>query len=190
MSIHAKPATTDADLHQLIANRWSPRSFDSSHLISESEMNSILEAARWAPSWKNAQPWRFLIGLRGDKNFNAIVSTLMDSNLEWAPKTSALILVSAQSENVSNVEIFDSALAVGNLTLQAHSMGLATHQMGGFSKAKIKSAFNLPSNIEPVVLVGIGKIADPQLLSPALQEKELAPRSRISLSELIIKGLN
>ena len=107
MSIPHKPAATEAQLHELIANRWSPRSFNDSHNLNESEIHSLLEAARWSPSSMNAQPWRFLVGLRGDSNFAGLVSTLKENNLEWAPNASAIILVAATAEKISPIEIFD-----------------------------------------------------------------------------------
>jgi nitroreductase len=82
MSIPHKPAATEAQLHELIANRWSPRSFDVSHKLSDDQIHSLLEAARWSPSSMNAQPWRFLVGLRDDSNFAALVSSLKENNLE------------------------------------------------------------------------------------------------------------
>ena len=190
MSIPHKPAATEAQLHELIANRWSPRSFNDSHNLNESEIHSLLEAARWSPSWMNAQPWRFLVGLRGDSDFAGLVSTLQDFNLEWAPNTSALILVAASAKEVTQIETFDVGLAVGALTTQAQSMGLHTHQMGGFSKTKVKEVFSLPENVEPIALIGVGKVGDPSKLSQALLERELAPRSRKPLTDLMLKGLN
>ena len=98
MSVPHKPASTDAKLHELIANRWSPRSFNPEHTLTDSEITSLLEAARWAPSSMNAQPWRFLVGKRGDKNFSALVSTLKDTNTQWSPNSSAIILVAVTAE--------------------------------------------------------------------------------------------
>lgn len=189
MSVPHKPASTDAKLHELIANRWSPRSFNTEHTLTDSEITSLLEAARWSPSSMNAQPWRFLVGKRGDKNFSALVSTLKDTNTQWSPNSSAIILVAVTAENISKIEIFDAGLAVAALCLQATAMGLHTHQMGGFSKSKVKEVFSLPDNVEPVVLINVGQISDPTNLSEALKERELAPRSRKTLSELILKGL-
>lgn len=189
MSNLLKPAATEAKLHELIANRWSPRSFDSSHTLHDSEINSLLEAARWSPSSMNAQPWRFLVGLRNDKNFAGLVSTLMETNLEWAPNTSAIILVAATAKEVSMIETYDVGLAVGALTTQAQAMGLHTHQMGGFNKSKVKQIFSLPPDTEPIVLIGVGKIGQPTELSPTLMEREVAPRVRKPLTELMIKGL-
>ena len=190
MPIPHKPAATEAQLHELIANRWSPRSFDSAHDLNDSEAHALLEAARWSPSSMNAQPWRFLVGLRGDSNFTALVSTLKENNLLWAPNASAIILVAVTAEKISPVEIFDAGLAVGALVTQAQSMGFHTHQMGGFSKSKVKEVFSLPDNVEPIVLISIGKVTDPSHLPQALLERELAPRIRKPLSELMLKGLN
>ena len=105
MSFSDKSAATDADLHELIANRWSPRSFDSSHIISDNELETIIEAARWSPSSMNAQPWRFLVGKREDKNFQGLVSCLEGNNLDWAPNASALILVGITAEKIIKVEV-------------------------------------------------------------------------------------
>jgi nitroreductase len=130
------------------------------------------------------------VGLRGDKNFAGLVSALKDNNLQWAPKASAIIMIAVTAENISKVEVFDAGLAVSALCLQAHSLGFHTHQMAGFSKSKVQEVFSLDQNVEPLVLIAVGKITDPSNLPPALLERELAPRSRKSLSELTIKGLN
>ncbi len=189
MSIPHKPASTDAQIHEVIKNRWSTRAFDKNYQIGDDEILSILEAARWSPSSKNSQPWRFLAGKRGDKNFEAFVSTLTGFNLEWAPNASAMILVAAHGNPVTNDEIFDAGLAVSSITFQIHSLGLHAHQMAGFSKSKIKSIFQLDDSIVPLVLVAVGKITKPDELSPELKERELSPRTRKDLSELMISGL-
>jgi len=190
MPIPHKPASTDAKIHDILENRWSTRSFDKNHQISEEEILSILEAARWSPSSKNSQPWRFLVGKRGDNNFDAFVSTLTGFNLDWAPKASAMILVAAHGNPVTNDEIFDAGLAVSSITFQIHALGLHAHQMAGFSKSKLKSIFNLDDTTVPLVLVAVGKITEPDELSQELKERELSPRTRKDLSELMISGLN
>ena len=190
MSIPHKPASTDAQIHEVIKNRWSTRAFDKNYQIGDDEILSILEAARWSPSSKNSQPWRFLVGKRGDKNFEAFVSTLTGFNLEWAPNASAMILVAAHGNPVTNDEIFDAALAVSSITFQIHSLGLHAHQMAGFSKSKLRSIFNLDDSILPLVLIAVGKITKPDELTPELKERELSPRVRKNLSELMISGLN
>lgn len=190
MTIPHKPASTDANLHEVIKNRWSTRAFDKNHQISDDEILSILEAARWSPSSKNSQPWRFLVGKRGDKNFNAFVSTLTGFNLEWAPNASAIILVAAFGEPVTHDEIFDAGLAVSSITFQIHAQGLHAHQMAGFSKSKLKTLINLDDSTVPLVLVAVGKITKPDELSDELKERELTPRTRKDLNELMISGLN
>lgn len=190
MTIPHKPASTDANVHEVIKNRWSTRSFDKNHQISDEEILSILEAARWAPSSKNSQPWRFLAGKRGDKNFAAFVSTLTGFNLEWAPNASAMILVASYGNPVTNDEIFDAGLAVSSMTFQIHFLGLHAHQMAGFSKSKLKTLFNLDEYIVPLVLVAVGKITKPDELSDELKQRELSPRTRKDLNELMIPGLN
>ncbi|MCX6446094.1 MAG: nitroreductase family protein, partial [Actinobacteria bacterium] len=90
-----KRAETSVELHPLIAERWSPRAYDESATISADDLTAIFEAARWAPSAFNAQPWKFVLGIRGDENFETISSFLVDFNKQWAPKASALILVNA-----------------------------------------------------------------------------------------------
>jgi nitroreductase len=190
MSFSDKPAATDVDLHELIANRWSPRSFDSSHIISDNELETILEAARWSPSSMNAQPWRFLLGKRGDKNFQGLVSCLEGNNLDWAPNASALILVGITAEKITKAETFDAGLAVHALCTQALAMNLHTHQMGGFNRNRVKEVFSIPVNIDPIVIIAVGKVSDPQKLKAELAARELAPRIRKPLNELILPGLN
>ena len=95
----AKPATTSAAIHPLLASRWSPRSFDVDHQLSDDNLVGLLEAARWAPSAANWQPARFLVGRRGDETFAAIASTLAGNNAAWAPDASALIVAVAATVN-------------------------------------------------------------------------------------------
>ena len=190
MSFSDKSAATDADLHELIANRWSPRSFDSSHIISDNELETIIEAARWSPSSMNAQPRRFLVGKREDKNFQGLVSCLEGNNLDWAPNASALILVGITAEKITKVEAYDAGSAVNALCIQSLSMGLHTNQIGGFSRSKVKEIFSLPTNVEPIVIIALGKISSAKNLKSSLVERELATRIRKPLSEIILPGLN
>jgi nitroreductase len=101
-----------------------------------------------------------------------------------------MILVAAYGNPVTNDEIFDAGLAVSSITFQIHALGLHAHQMAGFSKSKLKSIFNLDGSIVPLVLVAVGKITSPDELSKELKERELSPRTRKDLNELLISGLN
>jgi nitroreductase len=190
MTIPEKLADTSVKIHDLIARRWSTRALDKNHKLTEIEITSLLEAARWSASVNNSQPWKFLVSHRNDKNFKAITSTLSGFNLEWAPNASCIIMVAVQATPVTNVEIFDAGLAVSALCLQAQALELKTHQMAGFDKEKIKEIFSFDESIQPVVLIAIGKITDASYLSPVLQEREVTPRTRKELSEMILKGLS
>ena len=188
-----KKAQTTAELHPIILERWSTRAFDSNYEISEDEVVTILEAARWAASANNMQPWRFAVATRGDELFEKFSSTLSGFNVEWAPKASALIAVLHEKTNekgeVRASAPFDTGLAVGQLVLQAQAIGLHTHQIGGFDKDGLLSALGNPENLQPVVLVAVGKYANDSDLSEAILAREAANRERKALSEIVIAGL-
>ena len=146
----------------------------------------MLEAARWAPSSMNKQPWRFLVAFRGDENFNLLQQTLKDTNSIWAPNASTFILVLADQNPLTSQVAFDLGLATSALTLQASAIHLYTHQMAGFDKKLAQELLNLPETLTPVVVIAVGLLADPGLLSDELKERELKPRSRKELSELVV----
>ena len=184
-----KRADTSVSLHPLIADRWSPRAFDESATISGDDLAAIFEAARWAPSAFNAQPWKFIVGLRGDEKFTQISSLLVDFNKQWAPKASALILVNAltlrEDGKVNPTALYDTGLAVSHLTFEANHRGLDVHQMSGFDSAAAKAVFALGAGVEPVTCVAIGKRTSPDSLSDEIKAREVAPRSRKSLDEIV-----
>lgn len=184
-----KRAETSVSLHPLIAQRWSPRAYDESATISGEDLSAIFEAARWAPSAFNAQPWKFVIGLRNDENFNSIASVLSDFNQQWAPKASALILTNAitlrEDGKLNPTALYDTGLAVSLLTVEANHRGYDVHQMSGFDNAAAKSKFALGAGIEPVTCIAIGKRTSPDSLSEEIKARELAPRSRKALSEIV-----
>ncbi|MFY9325757.1 MAG: nitroreductase family protein [Candidatus Nanopelagicales bacterium] len=186
MNTESKIAKTAEPIHELLANRWSPRSLQPEHLITKSEIISLLEAARWAPSSMNKQPWRFLVAFRGDENFNLLQQTLKDTNSIWAPNASTFILVLADQNPLTSQVAFDLGLATSALTLQASAIHLYTHQMAGFDKKLAQELLNLPETLTPVVVIAVGVLADPGLLSDELKERELMPRSRKELSELVV----
>lgn len=175
-------------------NRWSPRAF-SDQSVSEAEMNLLFEAARWAPSASNNQPWRFAYGLRGDEGFAKIAAGLVPFNRGWAEKAAALVVVASRStvirpeqgEVPNPFHSFDAGTAWGFLALQAHLSGLITHAMGGFDAKALAASLNLPEGyvIHAVVAVGHqGKIED---LPEALQARE-TPSTRLPLSETVGRG--
>jgi nitroreductase len=186
-------AQTSTPVNEVIATRRSPRSFDESYLLSRDEQLAVLEAARWAASAFNTQPWRFYLGNRGDATFSEILSSLGEFNQMWAQKASTLILVASttvKADGTPHADYqYDCGLAVGQLVIEAHDRGLIAHQMTGFSKDKARAALGMPDELVPVVVIALGKQDSPEKLSGPLQERELAPRVRLPLEELVLKGL-
>lgn len=185
------PATTYPIL-PLLAGRWSPRGLDTSHVLTDDELGSVLEAARWTPSANNSQPWRFIVGLRGSETFDTLFGALTGGNLAWADRASALLIMLAEVADAQGKPRkwaeYDAGQAAAHLTIQAESMGLSVHQMAGFDKAKVSEAFDLPDTLKPVTAVAIG-VLDPaaELVEPfATRERE--PRVRKPLSELVVAG--
>ncbi len=184
-----KRADTSVSLHPLIAERWSPRAFDESATISSDDLRAIFEAARWAPSAFNAQPWKFIHGVRGDEEFTQISSLLIDFNKQWAPKASALILVNAltfrEDGKTNPTALYDTGLAVSLLTLEANHRGFDVHQMSGFDSQAAKATFSLEAGVEAVACIAVGKKTSPDSLPDEIKAREIAPRSRKSLDEIV-----
>jgi len=184
-----KRANTSVSLHPLIADRWSPRAFDNNALIPGEDLAAIFEAARWAPSAFNAQPWKFIVGLRGDENFNSITSVLVPFNQEWASRASALILTNVigfrEDGTANQTAMYDTGLAVSLMTVEANHRGYDVHQMSGFDHAAAKSKFPLGAGIDPVTCIAIGKRTSPDSLSDEIKAREVAPRSRKPLDEIV-----
>lgn len=188
-----KTAITAAPILPVLAERWSPRSFDDTHTLEAHDLLSILEAARWAPSANNAQPWRFSVVHRGTELFNQVVADgLSGFNQAWTPRASALVVVSiktAQADGAPNrFAPYDAALAVSNLVIQAHELGLHAHQIGGFVPAGLKSVLTLSDELEPIVVVALGKVAPADKLEGPAYEREIAPRTRLTLDEIVLHG--
>jgi nitroreductase len=186
----SKLATTEVPLHPLLAGRWSPRGFDGAHALEPSQVTALLEAARWAPSANNSQPWRFIVAQRGTAAFDDIFATLAPGNKLWAGQASALIGVVADTEfdngTPNTYALYDTGQAVANLVAQAEHEGLSVHQMGGFDKAAASVAFNLPARLVPVVVVAVGQHDASAQLTEALAERERAPRVRRPINELVL----
>jgi nitroreductase len=184
-----KRAETSVSLHPLIADRWSPRAFDENATISAEDVSALFEAARWAPSAFNTQPWKFIVGLRGDEKFTQISSVLSDFNKQWAPKASALVLVSAltlrDDGKVNPTALYDTGLAVSHLTFEANHRGYDVHQMSGFDNTEAKTKFQLSDGVDPVACIAIGKRTSPESLSDEIKARELAPRSRKALTDIV-----
>ena len=184
-----RTASSQVPLHPLLAERWSPRGFDRGHEVTDAELTALLEAARWASSANNVQPWRFLVARRGDDAFGAVVDVLAPGNQVWAQHASALVLVAAETQdengNARSHALYDTGQAVAQLVAQAQAEGLATHQMGGFDAARAVDELGL-GDLTPVVVVAVGRHdVDAELPEP-FASRETAPRTRRPLADLVL----
>lgn len=186
----AKAATTAAPVHPLLTTRWSPRAFDRSHHLDDATLTALLEAARWAPSANNSQPWRFLVTRRGEAAFDALADTLVAGNRSWAPAASALLLVAAQTADETGRPrawaSYDTGQAVAALSVQAEAEGLSVHQLGGFDTEVARRRFSLDESLTPVVVVAVGRRDPHAQLPEPLAAREQAPRTREPLSALVL----
>jgi nitroreductase len=188
-----KPATNEHPIHDLIRRRWSPRAF-ADKTVPPDLLRSLFEAARWAASSMNDQPWAYLVATKDDaENFAKMVSVLMDGNSIWAKNAPVLLLSVARlnfkhNGSANRVAVHDLGAANASLTLQATALGLGVHQMGGFHRDKAREVFQIPEGWEPVAAMAIGYPGDPASLPENLQKREIAPRSRQPLSEFVMSG--
>jgi nitroreductase len=183
-------ASGDYPIHPLLAERRSLRAFSRKTVESEI-LGGLLEAARWAPSCANEQPWSFIVAVKDDKpEFERLLGCLIEFNLEWAQHAPVLILSVArmifQSTGKPNRHAFhDVGQAIASLTVQATASGLAVHQMAGFDVEKARREFAIPQDHEPVAVTAIGYPGSPAELPDKLRQKELAPRQRKALADLV-----
>lgn len=184
----AKTATTAVPLSPLLARRWSTRAFDGEHLLTDHQVTALLEAARWAPSAGNTQPWRFAVAHRGSAEHAAILDTLAGGNRAWAHAASALVVVAIRPtpENMRPWAHYDAGQAAAHLTVQAEHEGLAVHQMGGFDAARLADLLGA-EDVTPLVVVAVGRYADRGQLAEPFAGRELATRERLPLQELLLR---
>jgi len=186
-----KPAPVQHPVHELIQHRWSPRAF-SEQPVPPEVLRSLFEAARWAPSSSNEQPWAFLVTTTGEKENHAkMVSTLVEFNQAWAKHAPVLaIAVSemsfAKSGKPNRNAFYDTGAAVANLSAEATSRGLFVHQMAGFDPHKAIELFEIPSGWEPIAAFTIGYPGNPEALPETLRQRELAPRERKPLDSFVM----
>ena len=185
-----KTASTTVPVHPLLAERWSPRGFDRAHEIGDEGLAALLEAARWAPSAGNSQPWRFLVTRRGESAHDRLYAALAPGNQTWAGAASALILVAARTAGDDGRPqpwaLYDTGQAVAALVTQAQADGLSVHQMGGFDTGAVRAELGLGENLTPVVVVAIGRHDSEAGLPEPLAAREAAPRTRHPLGDLLL----
>ncbi|MCF1480744.1 MULTISPECIES: nitroreductase family protein [Rhizobium/Agrobacterium group] len=195
MSISSNNRSSDYDIDPIFLDRWSPRALDP-QAMSEEDLMTILEAARWAPSSFNAQPWRFIYAQRDTPEWQNIFGLLAPMNQAWASRASVLVvIVSAntaimpmQTEPVpSYSHSFDAGAAWAYLALQATRLGWYAHGMAGFDVPRSYEVLGVPESFRVEAVIAIGRIGDKSLLPPPLQERE-QPNGRRPLQESAMKG--
>lgn len=185
----AKHAQTSFDVLPPIRNRWSPRAFLDKPVPAQS-LRTLLEAARWAASCFNEQPWRYIVATRDNREeFEKLLSVLAEKNQAWARAAPVLMLSIASRTFAHNGKpnrhyLHDVGAAGATLAIQAASMGLAAHAMAGFDMAKARTLLQIPDDFEPGAAIAIGYPGPAQSVPPEQQAGESAPRSRKPLTDL------
>jgi nitroreductase len=177
----------------LIRNRWSPRAF-SDRAIDRHKLLSMLEAARWAPSSFNGQPWHFLVATKDEpEGFQRLLGCLMEGNQKWA-KSAAVLMVAVSrnsfehNEKANHHAAYDTGAAVAMMTIQAISLGVYVHQMAGFYPAKVRETFGVPQGYEPLAAIAAGYPGDASALPDDLRKREETPSTRKSIDQFIFGG--
>jgi len=185
----------DHEIDPIFLERWSPRAF-TGEAISEAELFRLFEAARWAPSTYNSQPWRFLYARRGTTEFDKFLGLLIEANQSWAKNAAALVFVVSkksftppgqQAPIDSYSHSFDTGAAWAYLAIQALKLGWATHGMGGFDHSRAPVELNLPPEHRVEMALAIGRKGDKSVLPEGLQAREI-PNSRFPVVQFVLEG--
>ncbi len=188
-----KPANTKLQLHPIIIKRWSPRSF-TPQMVEKEKLQRIFDAARWAPSSSNEQPWRFIIGMKGDPTWDKIMETLVEFNQIWAKLAPVLGItvgktISTKRNRPNKVFQYDVGQSIAYATFQATEEGLYMHQMGGFDSKKAAQLFDVPEEYEVLTAFALGYKGQPHVLEEeSFQSMERSERERIGLNEMVFTG--
>jgi nitroreductase len=183
---------TDYPVQDLIASRWSPYSF-ANRSVSDEDLRSLFEAARWAPSSNNEQPWSYIVAKKEDaEEYGRLLSCLVEANQTWAKAASALALavskLSGRNNRPNRAAIHDLGLASGNLVLEATARGLSVHQMIGILPDKARELYSVPEGYEPMTAIAIGYAGDSFDIPEALRARDGARRPRKPLKEFVFGG--
>ncbi len=177
-------------VHPLFKQRWSSRSFEANKPISKEDIDGLIEAARWAPSSFNDQPWRFLLTHKGEERYDLVTNSLAEFNQLWAPNAPTYIVVAGETNRANGAPNtayhYDTGQAVAYLTIEATHRNLMVHQMGGFDKLKLRSDLKLPEGIDILVVIAIGYYQYNENLNEPIKSLELTERTRKSQQEIIL----
>ena len=188
-----KSAQTQYPIEDLLRQRWSPVAF-SDQMVEAEKLCSVLEAASWAASSYNEQPWSYIVATKDNgAEFERLLGCLAEGNQEWARNAPVLMISVAklhfERNGKENRHAFhDVGAASATLAIQSTAVGLFIHQMAGFDVSKAKEIYSIPEGYEPVAAIALGYIGDPNTLSEKLQQRDLSPRSRKSLEEFVFCG--
>ena len=189
-----KPAQTEYPIHDLLKERWSPRAF-SNRLVEKEKLLALLEAARWAASSTNEQPWSFIVATRDQPaEFEKALNCLREGNIRWAKEAPVLMFSLAKlhfegNGNPNRYAFHDAGLAVANLIVQATAMGLSVHQMGGIHRDKVQEVYQIPETHDVVAGIALGYYGELEQLPEDIREREVAPRQRKPLAEFVFGGV-
>jgi nitroreductase len=187
-----KLAVTDYPIEDILRRRWSPRAF-SDRMVEREKLRNLFEAARWAASSFNEQPWYFIVATKQNiEQYTILLDCLVEKNQQWARLAPVLMVSVAKLSFVKtgkpNRHAFhDVGLAMGNLIVQATAMDLFVHQMAGIVSEKVREAYGIPDNYEPVAGVALGYPADVDVLPEPFREQELAPRKRKPIESFVFQ---
>lgn len=193
--MNASPRSSAHPIEPLFLNRWSPRAFAPSAMPT-ADLMTILEAARWAPSAHNIQPWRFLYAQRGDAHWQTYLSLMNEFNAGWAQNASAIVIVmsdtlvsgvSGEDAKPSHYHSFDAGAAWAQLALQATSLEYQAHATAGLDTEQAHETLAVPKRYRIEIAVAIGKRCDPSMLPVELQEREI-PSQRLDLKDIAFAG--
>jgi nitroreductase len=185
-----KQVTPDHPVHELITKRWSPYAF-ADRAVSDDDIRSLFEAARWAASSYNEQPWRYIMATRASADgFASLLSCLVEGNQPWA-KAAPVLALGCTSLNFARTgqpnaaAIHDLGLASASLTLEATARGLLVHQMIGILPDRARELYGIPDGVQPLTALAIGYPGDPNTLPESYKPRDLAPRARKPLPEFV-----
>lgn len=193
MTTRTRPAETSVPIHEILSERWSPRAFEARPVEPE-KLRSLFEAARWAASSFNAQPWYFIVAAKDDhESYRKVLESFVEFNQGWARNAPVIGLSVARLNFEHNGQInrhafHDVGQAAANLAVQAAAHGLQLHQMAGILPEKARELFSIPQGYEAVAGFALGYPGNPESLSQQLKERELAPRTRKPLASFVFSG--
>ena len=179
-------------VHKLITDRWSPRAFDD-RAVDYDKIHLLFEAAKWAPSSRNAQPWRFIFATKDMADYKVFIGLMSDVNQQWASTAPLLVMPLAQVistyKNRSNrLAFYETGMAVGNLLAQATAMELMVHQMSGYDVERAKETLVIPTRYEPMSILAIGYKGEPAKLPSDVAVWEKRERTRMEISKFLVQG--